>query len=134
MNSTVWYVAAGSAAGGVMRFFLTGMLQQRLAPADSFPIGTLVVNIVGSLLLGFLVRWLLEAPAVSFEMRVMLTVGFCGGFTTFSTFSHDTVAMIERGDWTRTVLYVGLSVGLSLIAVLSGIALASRLMSWRQGT
>ncbi len=132
MNPAIWYVAAGSAVGGVTRFLLTDVLQQRLAPAGSFPIGTLVVNVTGSLLLGFLVRWLLEVPVVSPEIRLMLTVGFCGGFTTFSTFSHDTVAMMDHGDWPRTALYVGLSVGLSLVAVVGGIALAREMISWRQ--
>lgn len=133
MNPAVWYVAAGSAAGGAARFLLTDILQQRLSPTGSFPIGTLIVNMAGSLLLGFLLRWLLEVPAVSPEVRLMLTVGFCGGFTTFSTFSHDTVALMDQGDWPRAALYVGLSVGLSLLAVLAGMAMASNLMSGRQG-
>ena len=115
------------------RFLLTGALQQRLAPAGAFPAGTLVVNITGSLLLGFLLRWLLEVPAVSPEVRLMLTVGFCGGYTTFSTFSQDMVALMDHGDWRRAALYMGLSVGLSLAATVAGIALARELMVWRRG-
>lgn len=133
MTAAIWYVAAGSAAGGVARFLLTGALQQRLAPAAHFPVGTLVVNVSGSLLLGFLLRWLLEVPAVSPEARLMLTVGFCGGFTTFSTFSHDTVAMLDHGDWRRAALYVALSVTLSLLATVGGIVLARELIALRRG-
>ncbi|MHB1224565.1 MAG: fluoride efflux transporter CrcB [Gemmatimonadaceae bacterium] len=133
MTAAIWYVAAGSAAGGVARFLLTGALQQRLAPAGAFPVGTLIVNITGSLLLGFALRWLLEVPTVSPEVRLLLTTGFCGGYTTFSTFSHDTVAMVDQGDWRRAALYVVLSVTLSLLAALGGIALARELIVWRRG-
>lgn len=133
MTPAIWYVAAGSAAGGVARFVLTGALQQRLAPAAQFPLGTLIVNVSGSLLLGFLLRWLLEMPAVSPEVRLTLTVGFCGGFTTFSTFSHDMVALLDHGDWRRAALYMGLSVGLSLAATVAGIALAREMVAWQQG-
>ena len=133
MNPSIWYVAAGSAAGGMTRFLLTGAFQQRLAPAGGFPIGTMLVNITGSLLLGFLIRWLLEVPSVSPELRALLTTGFCGGYTTFSTFSHDTVALIEQGDWKRALLYMGLSVGVSLLAVVAGMVLARDMMAWRRG-
>lgn len=133
MIPAIWYVAVGSAAGGMARFALTGVLQQRLAPGGSFPVGTMLVNITGSLLLGFLIRWLLEVPSVSPELRTMLTTGFCGGYTTFSTFSHDTVALIEQGDWRRAALYMALSVGVSLLAVVAGMMLARDLLAWRRG-
>lgn len=129
----LWYVAAGSAAGGAARFLLTDTLQQRLAPTAGFPVGTLLVNVTGSLLLGFLIRWLLDAPTVTPELRALLTTGFCGGYTTFSTFSHDTVALMERGDWRRVALYAGLSIGVSLLAMVAGIALGGKMAGWRRG-
>ena len=72
------------------------------------PLGTLVVNVVGSLLLGFGMQ-AMEAFPVSAELRTMLTIGFLGAFTTFSTFSYETVALLRDGDWTRATLYTGLS-------------------------
>src|SRR5919201_4338081 len=104
----IWYVAVGGAAGSVARFLLGTALQQR--SGGTFPIGTLVINITGSLLLGFLVRYALATPAVSAEVRALLTTGFCGGYTTFSTFSYETAALIEEGEYQRAALYVALSV------------------------
>src|SRR5919205_3018731 len=93
------FVAAGSAAGGVVRFLLGGALQR--AAGGAFPVGTLVINVTGSLLLGFLLRYALETPAVTPEARALLTTGFCGGYTTFSTFSYEAVALLQDGDWRR---------------------------------
>jgi CrcB protein len=124
-----WYVALGSAVGGVARFLLSSVVQGRANSA--MPVGTLVVNISGSLLLGFIWRYALGAPSVSPEIRTLLTAGFCGGYTTFSTFSYETVALIEDGDYRRAGLYVALSVGLSLIGTLVGIVLARELLAAR---
>ena len=86
-----WYVALGSAVGGVARFALATIVQQRVGP--DFPAGTLVVNVSGSLLLGFLLRYSLGTVAISPEVRALLTTGFCGGYTTFSTFSYETFTL-----------------------------------------
>ena len=83
-----WAIAVGAAAGGVSRFYLGAAIQQRLG--TDFPWGTLAINITGSLLLGFLLRYALATPAISLELRAMLTVGFCGGYTTFSSYSYET--------------------------------------------
>jgi CrcB protein len=127
----IWWVAAGSAAGGVARFLLGTAIQQRAGGA--FPIGTLLVNLTGSLLLGFLLRWALGVPSVSPEMRAMLTTGFCGGYTTFSTFSYETVALMEEGDWRRAALYMAASVALSLLGAFLGIAAARALLDAQRG-
>lgn len=126
----IWYVAFGSAVGGASRF-LFGTFVQRLA-GTTFPVGTLVINVLGSLVLGFLVRWAADSTAVSPEARALLTTGFCGGFTTFSTFSTETVALLEDGDWPRAALYVAASVGLALAGTLLGIAAARELSAWRR--
>src|SRR5438105_9812919 len=91
-----WYVALGSAVGGVARFALATIVQQRVGP--DFPAGTLVVNVSGSLLLGFLLRYSLGTVAISPEVRALLTTGFCGGYTTFSTFSYDTMLLREAEE------------------------------------
>jgi len=95
-----------------------------------FPLGTLVVNVLGSFVLGFGLQ-AMEAFPVSAELRTMLTIGFLGAFTTFSTFSYETVGLIRDGDWTRATLYTGLSVVLSVAAVLVGIGAASVLLKVR---
>ena len=123
------YVALGSAVGGVARVLLGTAVQQRAAGA--FPIGTFVVNITGSLLLGFLMRYLLASPTVSVEMRAMLTTGFCGGYTTFSTFSYETLTLIEVGDYRRATLYATLSVVLALAGTLLGAYGAGELLARR---
>ena len=126
----VWYVALGSAVGGASRFALSTFLQQRAATA--FPIGTLVVNVTGSLLLGFILRYALGSPSISAETRALLTVGFCGGYTTFSTFSYETLKLVEDGDYRRAALYVTLSVVLALAATFIGMMAAGELLEARR--
>ena len=98
--------------------------------AGFFPLGTLVVNVLGSFLLGFGMQTM-EAVPVSAEVRTMLTIGFLAAFTTFSTFSYETVMLLRDGDWTRATLYTGLSFVLGLTAVLVGIGAASVLLKVR---
>jgi len=124
----VWYVAVGSAVGGASRFALSSFIQQR---AGTFPVGTLIVNITGSLILGFLMRYALGSTSVSAETRALLTTGFCGGYTTFSTFSYETIKLIEDGDYGQASGYVIASVVLSLVAMFVGIALAGQLVARR---
>ena len=127
----IWYIAFGSAVGGVARFLLGGAVQR--VAGSTFPVWTLLVNVTGSLLLGFLMRYLLEGSPTSPEVRALLTTGFCGGYTTFSTFSFETIALLEQGDIRRGVLYIVLSVSLSLLATLGGMGLAREVMAFRRG-
>ena len=122
----IWAVAAGSAVGGVARFLLGGMLQR--VSGTTFPAWTLIINVTGSLALGFLMRYLGEGVTVSAEVRALLTVGFCGGYTTFSTFSYETATLFEQGDWRRGSLYVIASVTLALLAMGAGMALARAML------
>jgi fluoride exporter len=126
----IWYVALGSAVGGVSRFFLGAFIQQRTGA--TFPVGTLVINVTGSLVLGLLLRYALGTPAISPEIRALLTTGFCGGYTTFSTFSYETAALLEDGDYGRAALYVGLSVIASLLGTFLGFALAHEILAARR--
>jgi CrcB protein len=128
----IWFIALGSAAGGVMRFLLGNFLQQRAA--TGFPVGTLVVNITGSLLLGFLLRYALSTTAISPEVRGLLTTGFCGGYTTFSTFTYDTMTLLEDGELGRAAIYVLLSVAVSLLGAYLGITAARELIAFREGS
>jgi CrcB protein len=127
----IWYVAFGSAVGGVSRFLIGGAVQR--ASGTTFPVWTLLINVTGSLILGFLMRYLIEGVSASPEVRALLTTGFCGGYTTFSTFSYETAVLLEQGDLGRGSLYVVLSVSLSLIGTIAGMALARELLSMQRG-
>jgi CrcB protein len=98
----------------------------------AFPVGTFLVNVSGSFLLGAIIRYALETPAITPEIRALLTIGVCGGYTTFSTFSYEAVALLEDGEWTRAGMYLFASVLLSLVATVLGFALARQLVVWRQ--
>ena len=124
------YVALGSAIGGVSRYLLGGLVQRMLD--TTFPAGTLLVNVTGSFLLGAIIRYALDTPSLTPEVRAFLTIGFCGGYTTFSTFSYETVALLEDGEWARAGVYITASVVLSLIATFLGFALARQVIVWRE--
>jgi len=124
------WVAVGSALGGVLRLAVGALIQQRTG--STFPLGTLAINLSGSLLLGFLLRYSLGTPAISPEVRAFLTTGVCGGYTTFSTFSYETAALLEDGDYHRAAWYIGLSVVLSLAGAFLGIGLARELLDYRR--
>ncbi|MEO7987474.1 MAG: CrcB family protein, partial [Gemmatimonadales bacterium] len=87
----------------------------------------------GSFLLGAIIRFAMDTPAISPEVRALLTIGLCGGYTTFSTFSFETAAMLEDGEWSRAALYIAASVGLSLLATFLGFIAARGALSLRGG-
>ena len=111
------YIALGGAAGSLLRYSLGGTVQRM--SASGFPIGTLFVNVSGCFIIGVLVRQFMNIQ-MSPELRALLIVGFCGGFTTFSTFSAETLGLIEGGEYARATSYVVLSLGLCLLATLAG--------------
>jgi CrcB protein len=121
-------VAAGGAAGAVARYSLSGWVQSLVG--STFPLGTLVVNGLGSFLLGLSV-YLFSNLALSPEVRSMVTIGFLGGFTTFSTFSYEATVLLEGGEWVRGGLYVGGSLFLGLTGVVAGMALGSLILQGR---
>jgi CrcB protein len=125
----LWYIAIGSAIGGMSRYLVGGAFQR--LTAGTFPVGTLLVNVTGSFLLGVILRYGVDTPSLTPELRAFLTVGFCGGYTTFSTFSYETAALMEDGEWTRAAAYVALSVGVSLVTTFIGFAAARELVAVR---
>lgn len=118
----IWYIALGSAIGGMLRYLLGGWIQR--AAGHGFPLGTLVINVSGSLALGLLLRWASYPPTLNPDLRAFLTVGLCGGFTTFSTFSAESITLMQDGQWGKAMTYVLLSVTLSLAATAAGFAMA----------
>jgi fluoride exporter len=122
MGTLIGAVAAGGAIGSVARLLLGAAIQQR--SGTTFPVGTLFINLTGSLLLGFIIRVVLETPSVTPTVRALLTTGFCGGYTTFSTFSYETSVLLEEGSYGRAALYIIASVGLALAGTFAGFAAA----------
>jgi CrcB protein len=118
----VAFAALGGAIGTAARYLLTLAIQERAS--GGFPIATLLINISGSILLGFLMRYGLEGSTLSPELRLLLTTGFCGGFTTFSTFSYETARLLEGGEWQRGLAYITASVVVCLAGTFVGFALA----------
>ncbi len=113
-------VAVGAAIGGVARYAVSSLIGR--AWTGSFPLATLTVNIVGSLLMGVLVGALARfMPAWQAEARLFAAVGILGGFTTFSSFSLDTIVLIERGELPLAIFYVALSVVVCVIGLYLGL-------------
>ena len=118
---TVVAVAVGGALGAVSRYLLGSWIQSM--SGGSFPWGTWTVNVLGSLLLGFAMVWLTETLA-SAELRLFVAMGFLGSFTTFSTFSFETVELIREGLWMRAGVYSLGSLAIGVLAVVAGAAAA----------
>lgn len=121
----VLLVALGGAAGSVARY-LTGVIALRIA-GPGFPWATLFVNITGSFAIGLLAELFARRFASSPEIRLLLITGILGGFTTFSAFSLDAAVLHGRGEMLAFALYIAASVGLSMVAVFSGLALGRSL-------
>lgn len=114
-------VAVGGALGAVARYLAMGQIEHLLG--NSFPWGTLAVNVLGAFLLGVLIEFSALAWSPSPELRAMLVVGVLGAFTTFSTFALDMVFLIERGSWQPVILYAGASVLLTVAGLFAGMRL-----------
>src|SRR5512139_3467451 len=89
-------VAAGGLLGCLARYWLAGIVQQ--VSDVGFPAGTLAVNVLGSLVIGAVMALSLERGVIDAEIRILLTTGFCGGFTTMSTYSYETMALLRNGE------------------------------------
>jgi len=120
-------IATGGLVGTVARYLLQGWVQTR-SGAGSFPVGTLAVNVAGSLALGFLIRYATGSTVFSPEVRAALTIGFCGAFTTMSTFSYESVALLGDGEYLRAGLYMGGTIAGCVLAVIAGTVMAERLL------
>jgi fluoride exporter len=120
MLLTYLWVALGSALGGVARYWCSGFFARLIG--ETFPWGTVIVNVVGSFIIGFVAT--LTAPDGRFlvpsDARVFVMVGFCGGFTTFSSFSIQTLTLAREGEWLWAGTNVVASVVLCLLAVWLG--------------
>jgi fluoride exporter len=131
MQLYIW-IAIGSALGGVSRYFCSGLTARLIG--ETFPWGTFVVNIVGSFIIGLFAA--LTGPDgrfyVSSTARQFVMTGFCGGYTTFSSFSWQTLNLANDGEWFRAGTNISLSVVCCMISVWAGYLLASSInaMKW----
>ncbi|HPE19158.1 MAG TPA: fluoride efflux transporter CrcB [Tenuifilaceae bacterium] len=118
MIKSILFVALGGSAGSVARYLISVYVQRY--SWISFPLGTFLVNVLGCLLIGFLYGVFQKGTVMSNEMRLLLTVGFCGGFTTFSTFANEGFTLLRGGEFVQFGVYTILSVVVGIIAVYLG--------------
>ncbi len=115
-------VSIGAIVGGNARWVISRYAARLLGPV--FPYGTLIINIAGSLIVGFFIIWTSERVLVDPRWRLLIVVGFCGAFTTFSSYAFETMAYFEQGQWALMVANVLSNNLLCLGAVLAGMVLA----------
>ncbi|PLX17820.1 MAG: fluoride efflux transporter CrcB [Marinilabiliales bacterium] len=118
MFKTILLIGSGGFVGSVARYYISKVIQD--SSLTSFPTGTLSINVIGSLIIGFFLGLALKHPSFTVEWRMILMVGFCGGFTTFSTFTSENLKLIQDGQFFYVFLYTGLSVFLGFSAVYGG--------------
>lgn len=118
MIKLILAIGTGSFIGGVSRYLLSRYIQNNIW--TSFPLGTLIVNLTGCFLIGLFYGLADRGNLASVEWRMFLTVGFCGGFTTFSTFANENMAMLRDGNFLYFALYTSFSVFLGLLATYLG--------------
>lgn len=115
---TLIAIAAGGALGALSRHFVSNAIMK--ITGGGFPYGTFTVNIVGSFLMGILIIAFAHRFDMTPALRALLTVGFLGSFTTFSTYSMETVLLIERGDFQSAALYAAGSLVVGVLALMAG--------------
>lgn len=125
MNQLLW-VGLGGLVGSVSRYLVSGAMH-RLMPFATFPVGTLAVNVVGCFLIGFLAVWFEGRHALEPNLRLFLFVGILGGFTTYSTFGYETMALAGTASFFRAALNVIAHLGFGLCGVWLGSTLARTL-------
>lgn len=115
----------GAGAGGLTRYWLGAAVQSWWGP--TFPLGTLIVNVSGCLVMGFLATAWMGPVLVREEYRIAVLIGVLGGYTTFSSFGRETLELVSGGQWLRAGVYVMASVFVSLVAVWVGAITANKI-------
>jgi len=125
--SQAFIIMLGGSLGALMRFVVSSSITEKFG--TSFPYGTLTVNVLGSFVMGFLAMFLVERMGLDPLLRLGIFVGFLGAFTTFSTFSMETLNLFEQGESVRALANMFVSVVLSVLAVWLGVILGKQLGS-----
>ncbi len=118
-------ISAGAVVGANLRYWMSRYAVRLLGPI--FPYGTLTINVLGSFVLGFFLVWSTERAVVDPRWRLLIAVGFCGGYTTFSSYAYETMTFFEQGQWTLMATNFLSNNLLAWGAVLAGMALARTL-------
>jgi fluoride exporter len=116
------WISLGAVLGANARYWISSYAARVLSPG--FPYGTLFINVSGSFILGVFMTWTTERVLVDPRWRFFIAVGFCGGYTTFSSYAFETMAYLEQGQWFSLVLNFLANNVLAIAAVLAGMALA----------
>lgn len=120
--SNILIISAGAIFGANARYFMSRYAAKILGPA--FPYGTLMINIIGSVIVGFFMIWTTERVLVDSRWRLLVVVGFCATFTTFSSYAYESMAYFEQGQWHMMLLNIFTNNILCLGSALAGMALA----------
>ena len=123
--SNYLWIALGAVVGASARYFLSTLIARDFSSA--FPYGTLLINITGSLILGFFLIFSTERVLLDPHWRLLVAVGFCGSYTTFSSYAFESFALAEQGQWLLTGINILASNALCLAGVLAGAAIARAL-------
>ena len=121
MQAVLW-ISLGAIAGANARYFLSRWASRIFSPA--FPYGTLIINVTGSMVLGFFLIWTSERVFADPRWRLLIAIGFCGAYTTFSSYAFETMYYFEQGHWLLFAANILANNVLCLAAVLAGAALA----------
>jgi CrcB protein len=120
--SSFLVISLGAIVGANARYILSRYAARLLGP--TFPYGTLMINVVGSAIVGFFMIWTTERVLIDPRWRLLMVVGFCGSFTTFSSYAYETMAYFEQGQWHLLLTNILTNNLLCLIGALTGMALA----------
>ncbi len=115
-------ISLGAILGANLRYWMSRSAARLLGPV--FPYGTLTINVIGSFVLGFFLTWTSERAMVDPRWRLLVAVGFCGGYTTFSSYAYETMTFFQQGQWTLLAANFVANNLLACLAVLAGMALA----------
>jgi fluoride exporter len=122
LNYDLLIISLGAMVGANARYLLSRYAVKVLGPV--FPYGTLIINVVGSLIVGFFLTWTSERALVDPRWRLLVVVGFCGSFTTFSSYAFESMAYFEQGQWSLMAANILGNNLLCLAAVVAGMAVA----------
>ncbi len=119
----ILYIGIGGFIGAVLRYWLSGITYDKFGTA--FPYGTFVVNIIGAFILGLLITLTESRFVMHPTLKVAITIGILGAFTTFSTFCYETVALLQTGDFFKAFLNIFFSLLFGIVAILAGIKIGN---------